>query len=215
MIEFRLFGIPVTVQPFHWLILALFGFQWAGVGNREGLLIVALFILAGFISILVHEIGHALTGRKFGAGNPEIVLHGMGGVAIFPRAHFSRKESFLMTAAGPGIQIVLGLIAWLILNKVALPPTYIKTFFFFLMMVSIFWAVINLVPVWPLDGGQMMAAVLGERRAALTHQISIGVAIALGIFTLASGQIFIALILGFCAYQNYQALQQYNNNRWH
>ncbi len=212
MIQFRLFGIPVTVQPFHWLILGLFGFQWVGAGNRTGLLLVALFIIAGFLSILIHEMGHALTGRKFGA-RPEVVLHGMGGVAMFPHARFTRPQSFLTTAAGPGIQLLLAGLAWLVITRGNLPPTFIQQFFYFLFSVSLFWALINCIPVWPLDGGQMMAAILGDRRAALTHQISIGASVIIGLLLLLYlHSIIFPILLGFCAYQNYQALQQYKNN---
>ena len=213
MIQFRFLGIPVTVQPFHWFILALIGFQWTGgAGNRTGLLLLALFILAGFISILIHEMGHALTGRKFGS-QPEVILHGFGGVAIFPYARFTRPQSFMMTAAGPGIQLILGGIAWLIIVYGNLPATFIRDFFFYLMIVSIFWAVINCVPVWPLDGGQMMAAILGEKRIVLMHQISIGAAVVIGLLMFRYLNSFIfPIFMGFAAYQNYQALQQYKNN---
>lgn len=212
MIQFRFLGIPVTVQPFHWVILALIGFQMTGGANRSGLLLLALFVLAGFVSILIHEMGHALTGRKFGA-QPEVILHGFGGVAIFPYARFTRLQSFMMTAAGPGIQLILGGLAFLVLLYGNLPPTHITNFFTYLMFVSIFWAVINCVPVWPLDGGQMMAAILGDRRVVLMHQISIAVAIVSGLLMFFYlGSFIFPIFMGFAAYQNYQALQQYKNN---
>ena len=59
MIQFSLFGIPVRVEPIFWLTLALIG---GGLSARdsESLLVVALFVLAGFVSVLIHEMGHAL-----------------------------------------------------------------------------------------------------------------------------------------------------------
>ena len=211
MLDFRLLGIPVLVQPFHWLILGLLGFSFTRPQGRGDLLELALFMLAGFVSILIHEMGHAVVGRKFGA-RPEVVLHGMGGVAIFPGAKFSRSESFWTTAAGPGVQLILGALALAILNSGSLPDTQIGVFFGWLFIVSFFWAIFNCVPVWPLDGGQMLGAMLGEKRAALTYQIGMVTASVLAVLGLLWGQIFITIFMGFMAYQNYQMFQQHKNH---
>ena len=211
MLDFRFFGIPVVVQPFHWVILGVLGFLNINPTGRSGLIAVALFMLAGFISILIHEMGHALTGRRFGA-RPEVVLHGMGGVAMFPGGRFTRMQSFLVTAAGPGIQLILAGLAYAVLVSGVLPDTQITNFFFYLYLVSLFWAVFNCVPVFPLDGGQMLAAILGERRAVLTYQIGMGAAILVGIWGLMVGFIFVAFFMGYMAYQNYQMMLQHKNH---
>ena len=105
MLSFRLFGIPVRIEPWFWVILALIG---GGLRANDALsmLWVLLFVLAGFISILVHELGHALTVRKFGL-SPAITLIAFGGYASFPAGRLTRKQSFLVTAAGPGVQCLL------------------------------------------------------------------------------------------------------------
>ena len=77
MIHFSLFRIPIQVQPFFWITLALIGGALRA-DSPERILFTALFVLAGFISVLVHELGHALTARRFGA-YPEIVLQAFGG----------------------------------------------------------------------------------------------------------------------------------------
>ena len=201
MINFRLFGIPVTVQPLHWLILALFG-GITRAKDQEGLLLVALFMLAGFFSILVHEFGHALTGRKFGT-NPEVILHGMGGVAVFPHARFSRWQSILVTAAGPAIQLVLAALALAILIFGGLPETLILNFFSSLFLVSLFWALLNLIPVYPMDGGQIMFAILGPARRTLALQISIVTAIVGGLILFKLlGSYYLPILMAFMAFQN-------------
>ena len=65
MVQFHLLGFPVTVQPWHWAILAFCGGA-LGIRDPEDLLPVLLFMPAGFVSILIHELGHALTMRQFG-----------------------------------------------------------------------------------------------------------------------------------------------------
>ena len=59
-----------------------------------------LFVLAAFLSVMVHELGHALAGKKFGA-YPSIYLHGFGGVTTLPGAYFSRNQSMWVSFAGP------------------------------------------------------------------------------------------------------------------
>ena len=207
MFQFTIFRIPVRVEPFHWVILALLGIP-RDLSDRNGLIQMLLFMLAGFFSILVHELGHALTGRKFGVRNPEIVLHGMGGVAIFPGARFTRKESFLTTFAGPGIQIILGLVALLIYSQIPFQPG-ISEFLWKLFFISIFWAVLNLFPIMPMDGGQMLHAALGDRRIKITYQVGIitGVLLAITCLVLKIG-IFAPILFGYLAYQNHQRLLQ-------
>lgn len=213
MFQFTLFRIPVRVEPFHWAILGFLGFQSYGLGSRHELIQVLVFMAAGFLSILVHELGHALTGRKYGAREAHIVMHGMGGVAIFPNTRFSRKQNFLTTAAGPGIQILLGILAFSLINKVGdkpIPNQFITN----LAYVSFFWAILNCIPVWPLDGGQMMGAILGPKREILTHQISIGVAVVFGLLGLLFTKLlFFPIFMGFMAYQSWQFIKQRQNFR--
>ena len=66
MVRFTIFGIPVQIQPFFWITLAIIGGA-LGADSRAAIFSILLFVLASFISILVHELGHALTARKFGA----------------------------------------------------------------------------------------------------------------------------------------------------
>lgn len=208
MIQFRLFGIPVTILPWHWVILALIGALNTGADSREGLLMLGLFVLAGFLSILIHELGHALSGRLFGARS-EIVLHGMGGYATFPNSRFSRPQDIFVTAAGPAIQLVLAAIAFAVVLYAPLPDTLIRTFFWFIVLVSFFWALLNLIPVFPLDGGRILLALLGPARRTLALQISIVAAIVGGlVLFLWLGTIFFPILLGFMAYENYQELQR-------
>jgi uncharacterized membrane protein len=77
VLEFKLFNIPVRVEPWFWVI----GFVWGGgfqIDGRNSLMSVLLWMLALFISILIHEFGHALTSRKLTKVNPTVKLWGMG-----------------------------------------------------------------------------------------------------------------------------------------
>lgn len=204
MFRFRLFGIPITVLPWFWLTLAIIGSQTIRSGSD--LFQIVLFVLAGFISVLVHELGHALTIKKFGAPT-EIVLQAFGGFATYPRNRFNRLQDFLLTAAGPAIQIALGLLVLLLIKTANLPDSMGLYFLEVLAGISLFWAILNLVPVFPLDGGQLLNAVLGPKNKKITHTIGIVVAIALGLLALKFGMIFATFFMGYFAYLNFQILQ--------
>lgn len=187
--------------------MALIG---GGLGANDSLSIlnVLIFILAGLISILVHELGHALTVRKFGLPTA-ITLQAFGGYASFPEGQLNRKQSFIVTAAGPGLQLALGLIILLVYLFVPIPPeSLLKTLVVDLAGISIIWAVLNCLPVYPMDGGQMMSAVLGPQRAHFVHLISAVAAALIGIaayFFLHS--ILLPLFMALFAWQNWQSFQ--------
>lgn len=210
MIRFSIFGIPVQVQPFFWLSLVLIGGAM-DANSPAAILELALFVLAGFISILVHELGHALTARKFGAYS-EITLQAFGGYAAYSGVRLTRPQSFLVTAAGPGIQILLGLG---VLAAIWYLPRFESQFGYFLselMWISIFWAVLNLLPILPLDGGQMLNAVLGPHRIKITLWITIITAVVAGLVVFMTTHSFIfPLFLGMFAWQAVQALKE---NPW-
>ncbi len=207
MLRFSLFGIPVRVQPWFWLVLALIG-GGVGANSREDIINLIWFILAGFISIMVHELGHALAGRRFGA-RCAITLHPMGGLTEFQGAWFTRPQSFLVTAAGPLLQIMLGLAAYAALphlNRLHLPPPY---FVAALIWISIVWAVLNLVPILPLDGGQLLHAVLGPQRLRLTLWISVVTAFGLTLLTLTTTKLLILpILLGYFGWQAFRQLKE-------
>jgi membrane-associated protease RseP (regulator of RpoE activity) len=209
MIRFTFFGMPVEIQPWFWVIMALLGTNFgSSVSGGNEALMIALFVIAGALSIFVHELGHALTGKMFKA-RPFIVLHGFGGYAAFPGSHFTRMQSFLVTAAGPAVQIVLGVLAFAALFVLKDLSESFQYFIGFLFSVSIFWALLNLIPVYPLDGGQMMAAMLGPQRRKLCLQISIGVAITTSILMFKfSPFLFMPIFMLYFAYQNYQELKE-------
>jgi stage IV sporulation protein FB len=209
MIRFSLFGIPVEIQPFFWLTLIILGGA-TGADSSEAVFEILLFVIAGFISILTHEFGHALTARSFGADS-RIVLQAFGGYAAFSGVRLNRKQSFLVTAAGPAIQILLGL---LVLGIMKIAPSVNEDgryFLIILIYISFFWALLNLLPVLPLDGGQMLHALLGPERIKITLWITILVAVtsAVTIFMLTGSFIF-PIFLGMFAWQAFQGLKENN-----
>ncbi len=100
MIHFTLFGIPVYIRPSFWVVLAIFGGALS-INSVEGLIYPALFVIAGFVAILSHEMGHALVGRRLGGGQQTIVLELFGGLTSSHGMQLTRGGRALMILAGP------------------------------------------------------------------------------------------------------------------
>ncbi|HAQ58794.1 MAG TPA: hypothetical protein DCR32_07250 [Opitutae bacterium] len=107
------------------------------------------------------------------------------------------------------MQLALGLGLLIVYRLVPIPAeSLLKALLFDLISISIIWAVLNCLPVYPMDGGQMMAAVLGPQRAHFVHLISATAALLIGLaayFLLNS--ILLPLFMAFFAWQNWQSFQ--------
>jgi stage IV sporulation protein FB len=174
MLRFRLFGIPIGI---HWMFLLLTAFLGGGLDAQgpEQWRMVIVFMVAAFLSILIHELGHALTGLMMGAKSVFIQLHGWGGVAIFPDARFSRFKNIVVTAAGPLASILLAGLFTVISTYANLsfnPDSQLSFlwihFLYTMVGINIFWSIFNLCPILPLDGGQILKDILGPKRIKLT-----------------------------------------------
>ncbi|HAP06337.1 MAG TPA: hypothetical protein DCR20_00805 [Planctomycetaceae bacterium] len=174
-LNFQVFGVPVRVHPFFWLSTAFM--VWAG----DDLQLTLIGVICIFLSVLVHELGHAIVIRRFGYPS-EIVLYVFCGYAT--SSHFPFRRALAVSAAGPGAGLLMGAVIFALQKflPAALLQQYPGLNFAFQMLLfgSITVNLLNLVPVLPLDGGQMMAACVrqygprGRSSAELALQISIG-----------------------------------------
>lgn len=207
MIHFSILGIPVRVEPWFWITMALIGGGLSASSSLE-LMVVAVFVFAGFLSILVHELGHALTIRKFGLPTT-ITLQAFGGFATFPAGRLNRTQSFLVTFAGPAVQFALGVALIFVYQVITIPEgSLFDPFIRSLIGVSLIWSILNCVPVYPLDGGQMLAAILGPRRQKYVHLTGAIAAVVLGVSGyLYLGTLLFPIFMGLFGWQNWKAYQ--------
>jgi Zn-dependent protease len=204
MLRFQLFGFPITVHWMFWLNTALLGGAIGASTPAEMRALVA-FMIAAFFSVLIHELGHASVMRSFGDRRVGIVLYAFGGFAQGSQ-RFTRGQDILLTAAGPSLQIAAGLAVHFLLE--ILEPsiswfTYLAAQFVF---VSIFWAILNLVPIVPLDGGRLCAGITGRPKLALRISLVTVVVLAVGFLYLGYGWIT-PIFFGMLAYNNWKQLQ--------
>jgi Zn-dependent protease len=214
--HFRLFGIPIRIEPFFVIVAFLFGL------NIHPLWVVFAWVVIVIVSVLVHELGHALTYRALGQRSA-IVLHGFGGFTVPAgggRRVLSKPKAVFVSLSGALAQLLfLGLPAWVLYQSSAYADEVLTWAFvdgtssfswapivYYLQLVSIWWAVFNLLPIRPLDGGHVAETLLGFEMAC---KLSIGAAIVAAFVTFRSGQFgFIGLIFfGMFAFMNYRDLK--------
>jgi stage IV sporulation protein FB len=225
-LRFSLLGIPVRVHPLFWLISVLLGAR----GSEKPLPMV-LWVVTVFVSILVHEMGHALAARSYG-WEPHITLHGFGGLASYRPTYRSPLSQILITLAGPGAGFLFaGLIVVLIAASGHRPmfgwPEFVLPVVFMpyeqanvnlllidLLYVNIFWGLVNLLPIFPLDGGRIAQEVLTvlNPRDGVQMSLWLSIFVAVGAGVLAFTRLhdtFLALFCGYLAYTSYRTLQAY------
>ena len=219
-ISFRLFGFPTVIQPFFWAIALIISALALGQIDDMPLWITQLIVgaIAILLAILVHELGHALTFRHLFREPCVIILHGMGGMAV-PEYHRRRPgfygavaECFL-AFSGPLAGFVLAFAAILLFRAIpanvgGLPVLLLLYFLDWTIWISIVWGILNLMPIYPMDGGRIareVCAYLFPRRGIeFSLILSMTVAILLIAIALQKEKFFIAFLFGFFAYQNYQ-----------
>jgi len=233
-LRFSIAGIPVRVHPLFWLIALLFG-------ASGDLIQLPIWVFVVFVSILIHELGHALAMRRYGQPS-RIILHFAGGLTVpEPVSWGSRwanvalrpNQEIFISLAGPGAGFLLAALVavgatisggsiitnWLF-GVIPLPVAALLPFggrvmsllVTMLLWVNVFWGLINLLPVYPLDGGNVSRYLLLQAdpingvRKSLWISVIVGCLVAVaGLLILRS--IYMAFLFGLLAFQSFQSLQ--------
>lgn len=210
--HFTLFGVPVRVHGSFWLTALILGWMhYRGLAPGAMAFAIGAWVPIVFVAVLVHELGHALVGKRFGL-RPDVHLVAMGGLTTWPAGrNLSHGRSILVSAAGPAVGIVIGgaVLAFQLFGP-RVPPL-LDLALSAVVWTNLGWAIFNLVPILPLDGGQIVAAILdrlfGVRGQRWARLFSVVVACALIALGLALRSMFMVLMLGLLAMQNYRAWQ--------
>ena len=233
-LNFSIAGIRVRVHPMFWLIAILLGSSSFNLFN------VLLWIFVVFVSILVHELGHAFAFRRFGQDS-YIILHFAGGLTVpesspwgnsYAQVSLTPNQNIFISLAGPfagfllvPIVIVAGILLGgtpifsLLLGFIPVPSVILPyemgaldRLFSAFIFINIFWGLVNLLPVFPLDGGNVARYTLIQvdpingLRNSLWLSVIVGALIAVaGLIFLQS--IYMAFLFGYLAFQSFQALQ--------
>jgi Zn-dependent protease len=250
-LHWRMFGISVRVHPMFWLVAAIMGFG----ALQVSVVLFLAWIGCVFFSILVHELGHVCMFRFCGT-SAHVVLYAFGGLAVPHHRLHNRWQRIAVSFAGPFAGfLVIGVIACVlavmdldalhavfeyVLAIFGRPPQgpirlemnpVLKNVVFDLVWINLFWGLLNLLPIFPLDGGQISRDFLdgvmqggqGTRTALGISLVCAGV-LAVHSVAAAHGRPLIpflpplgtygAIMFGMLAIQSFQLLQYESNPPW-
>ncbi|NEQ97736.1 MAG: site-2 protease family protein [Cyanothece sp. SIO2G6] len=191
-----LFGIPFFLDPSWFLILLLvtlvYGSEWSAynvTGVMEWVLGFSMALLL-FASVLMHELGHSLVALSQGIAVNSITLFLFGGIASIDRESKTPGQALQVAIAGPLVSLSLFLVLTIVRQLLSLnePAAFVLER---LASINLILAIFNMMPGLPLDGGQVLKALIwkgtgsriqGIRWAARTGQLFGWMAIALGLF---------------------------------
>lgn len=190
-------GIGIWVHwSFSLLLLFVIWQSWSAAQSVGQALTGVVFILIVFLCVVLHELGHALTARRFGIKTKSIVLLPIGGVANMERIPEKPKHELLIALAGPAVNLVIALITGLlillfvdqrVMERIVNGEVESLPMLFNIMAVNVMLLLFNLLPAFPMDGGRVLRAALAmrmDRVKATNIAATIGKVFALGFIVL-------------------------------
>jgi len=186
-------GIDIKIHLTFFLLLIWVGFSSAFSGGATvDVVMEVIFILALFLCVVLHELGHSLTAKRFGYPTRDITLLPIGGVARLESMPEKPREELLVAAAGPAVNVLISILLFsgLLLSGIFSSPlnlsVMLDNFWFRLLSVNISLVIFNLIPAFPLDGGRVLRALLAKRMdyvkaTQIAANIGRGFAVVMGI----------------------------------
>jgi Zn-dependent protease/CBS domain-containing protein len=166
----RISGIDVYMHATFLLLIAFVLFAyWLNGHNVAATLTGLLLVLVVFGCIVLHELGHALTARKYGIRTKDLILLPIGGVARLERMPEKPSEELRVALAGPAVNVVIAAIIFAGLFAAGIRPHWSNfrwvggNFLENLMVINIWLVGFNLLPAFPMDGGRVLRALLATR----------------------------------------------------
>lgn len=218
-LPFSILGIPLSLDLSFLIVLPLFAFligsqlpvylQLLQISAPPDLLqgptpyLLGLLAALGlFLSVLIHELGHALTARAYGVQTREITLWLLGGVAQLEQIPRARGAEAVIAIAGPIVSVLLSSLFGLLRGLLPSTATEGQFLLGYLGFINLSLALFNLLPALPLDGGRILRSLLALYQPYLVATrtavaISKIVAFGLGLLGLLVGNLFMLLIAFF------------------
>lgn len=166
---FRIRGIQIAVHLSFFLLLAYYanlGYEQSGF---VGMAWSSAMLVTMFACVVLHELGHSFVGMHFGLKVRRILLMPIGGMAQFDSIPRKPSQELLMTIAGPAVNFVIAGILWLFVDyypdsgDLLGPSSSLGDLGRFLLGWNLYMGLFNLIPVFPMDGGRILRALLATR----------------------------------------------------
>ncbi len=166
-----LFGIDTEIHASFLLILAWVALSaWRVSPSVIAVGASLLFTALVFGSVVLHELGHALTARRFGIQTRAITLYPIGGVASLEGSPRTPRQELLIAVAGPAVNLAIaGVLALglFLLGTAGVAAPLLLMFAQSLLIANLMLAFFNMLPAFPMDGGRVLRAWLERRRGRL------------------------------------------------
>lgn len=195
--------IPISIHPLFWAVALLLG--WSFTGDPA---LTAIWVAIIFFSVLVHEFGHALTARFFGQ-TPSIELVALGGLTTRSGKRLKLWQDFIIVFNGPFAGFCLFLfLRFVFLNLPTNANEYLRYAIQNAAGINLFWTLLNLLPIMPLDGGQLMTIILesvfGFRGVKISLFISCILGGLAGLFFFLQGSLMVGSVLILVAFDSFR-----------
>lgn len=203
----KILGIPVKVDVSFLII----GVLLASSRLANPVMLVEWLVVL-FVSVLVHEFGHALTCRAFGL-QPEVQLYGMGGLTSWREdREVSPPKRIAISLAGPFAGFFFGGLVFLLSRTTQIfhQSEFGNDLFLDLLWVNWGWGIFNLLPVLPLDGGNVVSSleewITHKTAGVIARTLSFLVAAGMALWAFSASLTWIAILMGWFAFMNASAL---------
>ena len=203
------FGIPLYVNKMLFFFVGIFAVY--GFATRNPLQAIWPFFI--YLSVYLHELGHALAATRLGGRAERIMLHIFGG-ATFTKGVRGTRNHVILSAAGPAVNLVIGAALLILISHEVFHEGLPQQLSGALAFANILWGVFNLLPIFPLDGGMILLALLSRRRPPAQAEVISGVVslAAIVMTALVAARtlpiIFLFVILGLLGWMNVQRIQR-------
>jgi len=171
---FRIGGIQLAVHSSFLILVLAVAWEGARGDGLEGAFYALTMLLSFFICVVLHELGHSVVALRCHIRVPRILLLPIGGMAEFERIPRQPRQEIGIALAGPAVNLV---ILWFLALFTQLPDDLwesdswstpglwdgLNGFMLQLMVVNAVMAAFNLIPVFPMDGGRVLRALLATR----------------------------------------------------
>lgn len=199
-------GIPIRLH-FTFLLFLL----WVGLAGPHGAGgLSVLYVLAVFLCVVLHELGHSVMALRYGIPVLDITLYPIGGVARIEKRPTAKQE-LAIAVAGPAVNVVIALLLWATLA--ALKPSLtlaslqgsvqtVPVFLTKVLIANVMLVLFNLIPAFPMDGGRVLRAVFAlnmppARATSIASSIGQSLAIIAGIYAIFHSNWFLMFIAFF------------------
>ncbi len=165
----RIGGTDIKIHVTWLALVAWYGFSAYSDGGGPAALSTIVFLLSLFACVLLHEFGHILMAKRFGVRTPDVILLPIGGLARLERMPDEPKQELLIAAAGPAVTLGIALVLYGALRFTGSPLDAARLepgqsdLAQQILGLNVVLLLFNLLPIFPMDGGRMLRALLAMR----------------------------------------------------